>query len=212
MIRFADRREAGQRLAAKLVAYKDRADVIVLGIPRGGVVVAAEIARALAAPLDIFITRKIGAPFNKELAIGAVASDGTVFVDRALIHELRLSEQQVAQASAAQIREIHRRVALYRRDRPPLDLQNKVVILTDDGVATGATTLAALRALKKQNPQRVVLAVPVAPRPVVPHLREECDELVLLDAPEPFFAVGYFYEDFGQVTDDEVIELLHAAA
>ncbi|HZQ10194.1 MAG TPA: phosphoribosyltransferase [Anaerolineae bacterium] len=208
MEKFLDRREAGQRLAEKLIALKGQSAVIVLGIPRGGIVVADEIAQALDAPLDVFITRKIGAPFNHELALGAVASDGTVFLDQALIHQLHIPRILVEHERKKQLREIARRVSLYRGSRAPLIVENKIVILVDDGIATGSTTIAALRALRKQNPQRIILAVPVAPRPSLPILRAECDELVILDSPEPFVAVGLFYEDFGQVTDDKVVEIL----
>lgn len=208
MTRFRDRREAGQQLARKLRAYQDCADAVVLGIPRGGIVVAAEIAHALHAPLDVFIAHKIGAPFNEELAIGAIAGDGTVFLDKALIQELHLPEDRVRQARETQLREIERRAKLYRRDRAPLQLQNKIVIVADDGVATGATTMATLRALRRQDPARLVLAVPVAPRQVMPLLHAECDEVIVLDAPDPFVAVGYFYEDFEQVTDEQVIAFL----
>ncbi len=208
MAKFLDRREAGQLLAAKLATLKEQGAVIVLGIPRGGVVVADQVARALDAPLDVFITRKIGAPFNHELALGAVASDGTVFLDQGLIHQLHIPRILVEHERNKQLREIERRVARYRGNRPPLAVANKIVILVDDGIATGATTITALRALRKQNPQRMILAVPVAPRPSLPILRAECDELVVLASPEPFVAVGLFYEDFGQVTDDEVVEIL----
>src|SRR5581483_2460944 len=190
MEKFLDRREAGQRLAEKLIALKGQSAVIVLGIPRGGIVVADEIAQALDAPLDVFITRKIGAPFNHELALGAVASDGTVFLDQALIHQLHIPRILVEHERKKQLREIARRVSLYRGSRAPLIVENKIVILVDDGIATGSTTIAALRALRKQNPQRIILAVPVAPRPSLPILRAECDELVILDSPEPFVAVG----------------------
>lgn len=212
MIRFSNRRDAGQQLAAKLTAYKDKPDVIVLGIPRGGVVVAAQVARALNVPLDIFITRKIGAPFNHELALGAVASDGTVVLDEPLIHELRVPRRLIERETEIQKREIRRRLELFRKDRPALALENKTVIVVDDGIATGSTIIAALRALRHSRPARLVLAVPVAPVQAVPQLRAECDELVLLDTPEPFMAVGFFYEDFEQVTDEEAVNLLHAAA
>ncbi len=208
MTLFSDRRDAGKQLAAQLVYYKHNTQVSVLGIPRGGIVVADEIARALHAPLDVFIARKIRAPFNEELALGAVASDGTVFLDRALIHELHIPQKLVEHERDNQMREIQRRAELYRHGKPPLALQDKIVILVDDGIATGATTIAALRALKHIHPARVILAVPVAPLQVLPQLRAECDELVLLDAPEPFIAVGYFYEDFEQVTDEQVVEIL----
>ncbi|OQY95308.1 MAG: hypothetical protein B6D41_06295 [Chloroflexi bacterium UTCFX4] len=208
MIRFKNRRAAGQQLAAKLSAYQNRAEVVVLGIPRGGVVIAAEIARALRAPLDIFSARKIGAPFNPELAIGAVAGDGTFFLDDALIRELRLAPELVRQARDAQLREIERREKLYRGDRAPLSLQNKIVIVADDGVATGATTQAALHALRQHSPAHLTLAIPVAPRQVMPQLRAACDQVIVLDTPEPFEAVGFFYADFEQVTDQQVIDLL----
>lgn len=217
MTRFLDRCDAGKKLAAKILrehigaSAKDspRAAMVVLGIPRGGIVVANEIARALDVPLDVFITRKIGAPMNPELALGAVASDGTVFLDHALIQELHIPQKLVARERDAQLREIERRVNLYRRSRPPLDVENKIVILVDDGIATGATTIAALRALRHQDPAQIILAVPIAPRQILPQLRAECDELVLLDAPEPFVAVGYFYEDFEQVSDEQVVEILN---
>ncbi|MCI0477827.1 MAG: phosphoribosyltransferase [Anaerolineales bacterium] len=212
MIRFINRCDAGQQLAVKLVAYENNANVIVLGIPRGGVVVAAEIARALHVPLDVFITRKIGAPFNHELALGAVASDGTVVLDEPLIHELGVSHRQIERECENQKHEIRRRSDLYRQDRRALELENKTVIVVDDGIATGSTMLAALRALRQKKPARIVLAVPVAPFQTVPLLRAECDELVLLGVPEPFIAVGYFYADFEQVTDEEVIQRLRGAA
>ncbi len=163
MIRFSNRRDAGQQLAAKLTAYKDKPDVIVLGIPRGGVVVAAQVARALNVPLDIFITRKIGAPFNHELALGAVASDGTVVLDEPLIHELRVPRRLIERETEIQKREIRRRLELFRKDRPALALENKTVIVVDDGIATGSTIIAALRALRHSRPARLVLAVPVKP-------------------------------------------------
>lgn len=220
MTKFRNRREAGRQLAARLMKGSGlgapsggnlRTDLFVLGIPRGGVVVAVEVARALHAPLDVFITRKIGAPHNPELAIGAVTSDGAVFLDRSLIQHLHIPQNLVDRERDEQQREIQRRLEMFRRDKPPLDLTGKIVILVDDGIATGATTFAALRALKNQQPSRVILAVPVAPRQVIAQLRDECDELVILDSPDPFVAVGYFYEDFEQVSDDEVVELLGTA-
>ncbi|TAH51778.1 MAG: phosphoribosyltransferase [Chloroflexota bacterium] len=211
MICFTDRRDAGKRLAAKLTHYKNNPSANVLGIPRGGVVVAQEIARALDVPLDVFITRKLGAPMNAELAIGAVASDGAVLLDQQLIQQLHISPKFIEHERAKQMREMQRRLEMYRRGKPPLGLQNKIVILVDDGIATGATVFAALRALKNQNPTRVILAVPVAPRQVLPQLRAACDELELLDAPEPFVAVGYFYQDFEQVADEEVVRILSEA-
>lgn len=208
---FEDRRQAGKLLARQLSRYAKKGNVIVLGIPRGGVVVADEVAIALEAPLDVFIARKIGAPFNHELAIGAIASDGTVFLDQALISELGVSAKQVELEREEELREIQRRVEMYRSGALAYPLENRIAILVDDGVATGATTVAALRALKKQNPERRILAIPVAPRQVVPILSAECEELVLLDTPDPFYAVGCFYRDFGQTTDEDVVRILASA-
>lgn len=219
MTRFRNRRDAGRQLAEKILRDHIgseargmlRPDAIVLGIPRGGIVVADEIAQALDVPLDVWITPKIGAPFNAELALGAVASDGTVILDRVLIRQLHIPEKIIEQERAKQMREIQRRAEMYRRGREPLVVENKTVILADDGIATGATTIAALRALKNANPARVILAAPVAPRQVVAELRAESDELVIFATPEPYTAVGYFYEDFGQVTDAEVLRILTEA-
>ena len=205
---FRDRSEAGQLLAARLSALKDDPTVIVLGIPRGGVVVAAEIARALNAPLDIFIAHKIGAPFNPELAIGALTSNGDVLLDEDLIDELQLHRDEITREVASQRAEIARRLEMFRKDRPPLGVAGKTVVLVDDGVATGSTVLAALRALRKQSPARLILAIPVGPAETVARLARECDETMVLATPEPFWAVGRFYFRFDQTQDDEVIALL----
>jgi predicted phosphoribosyltransferase len=209
---FRDRVEAGQKLATRLDFLKDEPHVVVLAIPRGGVVVGAEVARALDAPLDVCITRKIGAPFNPELALGAVASDGTLYLDDLLIAELGVPRQEIEAETAEQIREIARRAKTYRKGRPALNVADQIAVLTDDGVATGSTTLVALRALNKQNPARLILAIPVAPPQVIPTLARECDQVVVLDTPEPFWAVGRFYREFDQTTDAEVVELLEEAA
>ncbi len=211
MILFSDRHDAGQQLAKRLEHLQGRTDVIVLGIPRGGMVVADEVARALQVPLDVFITHKIGAPDNSELAIGAVASDGTTVLDQGLIHELGISSRAVEREKEIQVHELQRRVELYRRGQPPCSLAHKLILISDDGVATGSTTIAALRALAHHHPARRILAVPVAPRQTEPLLERECDELVLLDTPEPFLAVGRFYKEFDQVSDDQVIEILREA-
>ena len=205
---FRDRSEAGQLLAARLSALKDDPTVIVLGIPRGGVVVAAEIARALNAPLDIFIAHKIGAPFNPELAIGALTSNGDVLLDEDLIDELQLHRDEITREVASQRAEIARRLEMFRRNHSPLDVAGKTVVLVDDGVATGSTVLAALRALRKQSPARLILAIPVGPAETVARLARECDETIVLATPEPFWAVGRFYFRFDQTQDDEVIALL----
>jgi len=207
---FQDRRDAGQQLAARLAFLKDQPNVIVLGIPRGGVVVAAEIARALHAPLDVFLAHKLGAPFNPELAIGALTSTGEVWLDEALVAELRLSEREITRETERQRKEIARRLALFRRAtrRAPLDLKNKTAVIVDDGIATGATMLAALRGLRQQKPTRLILAIPVGPPETIQRLAGECDQVVVLDTPEPFWAVGRFYLQFGQTSDEEVIQLL----
>jgi predicted phosphoribosyltransferase len=205
---FKDRADAGQQLAARLAFLTDQPDVIVLGIPRGGVVVAAEIARALHAPLDVFLAHKLGAPFNPELAIGAVTSTDQVLLDETLVAELRLSQKEITREVAHQRKEIARRIRVFRGDRAPLDLKDKIVVIVDDGVATGSTMLAALRALRQQIPARLILAIPVGPPEIIQRLAHECDQVVVLDTPEPFWAVGRFYRAFEQTSDDEVIQLL----
>jgi putative phosphoribosyl transferase len=205
---FQDRREAGKALAGELGSYKETPNTIVLGIPRGGVVVGHEIAKALGAPLDVYITRKIGAPHNPELAIGAVASDGTLLIDHQLVRRLGVSQEYVEAESERQKKEIHRRMAEYRGARPSPQLAGKIVILADDGVATGATTLATIKAIKSQSPAKLILAIPVGPRDSIESLRQEVDELVCLHAPEIFWAVGAFYNVFDQTSDEEVKALL----
>ncbi|MBM4464246.1 MAG: phosphoribosyltransferase [Chloroflexi bacterium] len=207
-MRFRDRQEAGQLLARVLIFLKGKQDVIVLGIPRGGVVVAAEVAKAIGAPLDVYITRKIGAPYNPELAIGAIAGSGEVVLDAGLIGSLGVSPEYVQDETERQRREIERRLRKYRGDQPAQELEGKTVLLVDDGIATGATTLAAIRALKKQKLAELILAVPVGPPDVVARLRGEVDRLVCLDTPQFFWAVGAFYEVFDQTSDEEVVRLL----
>ncbi len=205
---FEDRREAGKALARELAAFRGQENALVLGIPRGGVVVAREVAEALDIPLDVYITRKIGAPHNPELAIGAVASDGTLILDHQLAKRLGVSQDYIDGESERQEREIKRRMSEYRSDRPGLELTGKVVILVDDGVATGATTLATIEAIRTQKPSRLILAVPVGPRDTIQRLKEKVDELYCLHAPEVFWAVGAFYNVFDQTSDDEVKTLL----
>lgn len=205
---FQDRREAGQALARELASFKGSSNLIVLGIPRGGVVVGHEIAKALGAPIDVYITRKIGAPHNPELAIGAVASDGTLIIDQQLVRRLGVEQDYIEEESRRQKDEISRRLSEYRGDRPSPQLAGKIVILVDDGVATGATTLVTIRAIKAQDPSELVLAVPVGPRDSIETLRQEVDKLVCLHAPEIFWAVGAFYNMFDQTSDAEVKALL----
>ncbi|MBM3127319.1 MAG: phosphoribosyltransferase [Chloroflexi bacterium] len=205
---FHDRTDAGKQLAARLAFLKNQPDVIVLGIPRGGIVVAAEIARALNAPLDVFLAHKLGAPFNPELAIGAITSTGEVLLDESLVIELRLSQKEIAREIEHQRKEIARRLAIFRGKRAPLDLKNKTVVIADDGIATGSTMLAALRALRQAQPARLILAIPVGPPETIQRLARESDQVVVLDTPEPFWAVGRFYAQFDQTSDEEVIALL----
>ena len=206
---FANRVDAGRRLAARLEEYRSP-DTIVLAIPRGGVVIGYEVARALDAPLDVTIPRKIGAPGQPELAIGAIGDDVVVLDDRTISY-LHVREEYITDEIERQKAEIERRWRLYRDDRPFPDVKGKTVLLVDDGMATGSTTLAAARAVREKDPGRLVLAVPVAPAESVARLRPEVDEIIVLETPEPFFSVGSWYSVFDQTSDEEVIDLLHRA-
>jgi predicted phosphoribosyltransferase len=205
---FADREEAGRRLAAKLADLADR-DLVVLGVPRGGVEVAAVIADAIGAPLDVVIPRKVGAPGNPELGIGAVAEEVEV-LDQRLIRVLGVGEDYLHREIAAQRVEIRRRAMTYRGDRPPVPIGGRIAVLVDDGVATGGTAVAALRWARARGAERVILAVPVAPAEAVERLKEEADEVRVLATPEPFYSVGQWYEWFPQVSDERVVELLRS--
>ena len=215
---FADRREAGDHLAAALKealmsgshAESDLRDAVVLAIPRGGVEVGASVAEALGATLDVVIPRKVGAPGNPELGLGAVAP-GVEVLDRRLIDTLGVSEGYLRGEIAAQQDEIRRRTEAYRGDRAPVDLQSRVAIVVDDGVATGGTAAAALRWARTRGARMVVLAVPVAPVEALRRLEREADRIVVLATPEPFWAVGQWYLEFGQVSDRRVVELLSRA-
>lgn len=205
--RFRNREEAAKRLAKELLEYLGK-NPVVLAIPRGGIVVAYEVAKALNAPLDLIIPRKIGAPGNPELAVGAVTEDGTTILNQRLVAELGISKGYIELEKERQIQEIKRRIKAYRGDAPPQSLERKTVIVVDDGIATGATMKAAIHSIRKQHPSTIVIATPVGPPDTVEELRREVDKVVCLVAFEPFFAIGQFYEDFGQVSDEEVIRLL----
>ena len=209
---FADRAEAGRRVAAKLAGYAGRADVLVLGIPRGGVAVAAEVARAIDAPMDVFLSRKMGVPGQEELAFGALASGGVRVLDQELIRELNISSEDIERIAERVKSELERRERVYRGGRSALNVTGKTVVLVDDGIATGSSMMAAIQTLRRMRPARLVLAVPVAPASTCKRLREQVDELICIHAPEKFYAIGQFYENFTQATDEEVVELLRGAA
>ncbi|HYK88188.1 MAG TPA: phosphoribosyltransferase [Acidobacteriota bacterium] len=209
---FQNRVEAGRLLAKQLRGYAGRNDVIVLGIPRGGVPVAFEVAMALKAPLDIFLSRKLGVPGQEELAFGAIASGDIRVLDRHLVEGLNISEQEIDQITKTVETELERRERVYRGNRSPLQVEGKTVLLIDDGIATGSSMRAAIRALRQMRPARIVVAVPVAPFHTCKLLRSEADELICIQEPEFFYAIGQFYDDFSQVTDEEVTELLRRAA
>ncbi len=204
---FKHRQDAGQQLGESLQRYKPE-NTVVLGIPRGGVVVAAEVAKFLNAPLDVIIPRKLGAPHNPEVAIGALTQDGTVILDEVTVRRLGLSNAQINQMVEDVSVEIQRRVEKYRSGKTGLELRGKTVIVVDDGIATGFTVQAALQSVKKSGADKLILAVPVAPADTVSIFREIVDSLVCLYIPEEFYAVGQFYNDFDQTSDEEVIKLL----
>jgi predicted phosphoribosyltransferase len=206
--RFRNRTDAGRQLAEKMAAYVDRPDVLVLALPRGGVPVGYEVARALGAPLDVFLVRKLGVPRYEELAMGAVATGGVRVLNDEIVRGLGISEREIDAVVARELQELARRERLYRGDRPPPDVAGRTVILADDGLATGATMRAAVAALRLQQPARIVIAVPTASPDTCEALKAEADDVVCAITPEPFFAVGHWYEDFAQTSDDEVRELL----
>jgi putative phosphoribosyl transferase len=211
MTHFADRRHAGQALAARLEHYRHHPDVVVLGLPRGGVPVAWEVALALSTPLDVFIVRKLGFPGQEEYAMGAIASGG-VRVLNPDVERLRIPKAQIEAVAAREQEELERRERLYRRGRKPLPLTGRIVIIVDDGLATGSSMRAAVAAVKRHEPRRIVVAVPVAAPEACEDFRAEVDEVVCVQTPDPFRAVGLWYESFDQTRDEEVSELLEAAA
>ena len=207
---FQNRIDAGKKLAKKLSEYGG-CDVVVLAIPRGGVIVGFEVAKELNAPLDIVIPRKIGAPNNPELAIGAVTQDGTVMLNSEVVLFLGVQEEYIEDEKRKQIKEIERRMKKYRGDAVYPKLEGKIVILVDDGLATGATTRAAIASIRRQKPSMLILAIPVGPRDTIDGLKREVDKIVFLSTPEPFYAIGQFYLNFEQTTDDEVVNILRIA-
>jgi predicted phosphoribosyltransferase len=209
--RFRNRAEAGQLLAAKLSDFAERKDVLVLALPRGGVPVAFEVAKALKAPLDIFLVRKLGLPGQEELAMGAIATGGVRVVNEDVVRYLRIPNEVIDRVAAEEQRELVRRERAYRDDRPAPDVAGRTVILIDDGLATGSTMRAAVAALRKQNPARIIVAVPTAATQTCEELRGEVDDIVCATTPEPFLGVGRWYVDFTQTTDEEVRDLLRRA-
>lgn len=209
---FRDRTEAGQVLATKLAAYANRPDVVVLALPRGGVPVAFEIARALHAPLDVIIVRKLGVPGQKELALGAIASGGVRVLNDDVVQMLAISDKVINEIAVQEQHEVERRERLYRADRPAIDVHGRTVILVDDGIATGATMRAAVTAVRQFQPAHIIIAVPAAASSTCDEFAAEVDELVCVIRPEAFFAVGFWYKHFSQTTDEEVRDLLQQAA
>ena len=208
--KFKDRIQAGRLLATKLAAYANRSDVIVLALPRGGVPVAWEVAKSLKAPLDVLVVRKLGVPYQPELAMGAIASGGIRVLNEEVLRYLEISPADIEAVAAREQRELERRERLYRGGRPMPKVRDRIVILVDDGIATGTTMRSAVLALKQQEPARIIIAVPTAAQSSCDEYRSEADriECVCLMTPEPFFAVGLWYENFDQTTDDEVREVL----
>lgn len=211
-IGFRDRTEAGQLLAERLRHYEGRNEAIVLALPRGGVPVGFEIATRLGLPLDVFVVRKLGVPGQRELAMGAIASGGIRVLNEDVLRAIPYAAETVAEITAEEAREVERRERDYRQDRPPPELAGRTVILVDDGLATGATMLAAIAALRQKSPAKIVVAVPVCPPETLAETRRVADEVVALFAPDWFRGVGQFYENFEQLSDETVRDLLARAA
>lgn len=204
---FKNRADAGRKLAEELMGFVNQ-ETVILAIPRGGVVVAAEVAKALNAPMDLVIPRKLGAPQNEELAIGAVAGPNEAILDEHLVKSMQISEDYIRQAIAKELKEIERRRQLYLGNCPEIELFDKIAIIVDDGLATGATARAAIRAVRLKKPRRILLAVPVGPWQTVKLIEQEADEVICLEMPVSFYAVGQFYQNFTQVNDSRVIDIL----
>jgi putative phosphoribosyl transferase len=209
--KYRDRYEAGRELAGHLGAYRERGDVLVLALPRGGVPVGFEVAKALKAPLDVFLVRKLGVPGHEELAMGAIATGGTVVLNEEVVQGLRIPGRVIEEVAAREAEELARRGSAYRDGRPPPEVAGRVVILVDDGLATGSTMRAAAEAVRRQGPARVVVAVPVAAAQTCDEMGAQADEVVCAATPEPFYAVGLWYDDFTPTSDEEVRRLLRRA-
>lgn len=208
---FQNRQEAGIKLAHELEMYKDREDVVVLGIPRGGVVTAYEVAKELNCPLDVTIARKIGAPSNPEFALGAVGEKGEVVLNPDVACEIKLGDPYIKEEAGRQREEIKRRLEMFREGGKGIDFKNKIVIIVDDGIATGSTMQAAVKSVREDKPSKIVVAIPVAPPQSIEELEQEADEVVCLHQDPYFMAVGQFYSEFSQTEDEEVIEILKKA-
>jgi predicted phosphoribosyltransferase len=211
-MQFQNRTHAGRLLARSLAGYRNQPNVLVLGLPRGGVPVAYEVASALNAPLDVFIVRKLGVPGHEELAMGAIASGGVRFLNDSVVRQLHISQSTIDAVTKLESDEICRRERLYRGYRPELNVAGLNVILVDDGLATGSTMKAAIAALRRQYPARVIVAVPTAPSNTCHELEQDADEVICAVTPESFYSVGQWYEDFEQTTDSEVTDLMRTAA
>ena len=205
---FRNRQYAGRQLVQQLADLAGSKDLLVLGVPRGGVPVAFEVAQYLHAPLDVFLSRKLGGPGREELAFGAITADGNRYLDEATVAEARLKPEEIDRIARATQKMLQERARIYRNGRPQVQVEGRTVILIDDGIATGASMYTAMRVLQAMKPRCLIVAVPVAPRLTCNWLRPHTDRLVVLHAPEEFYAVGQFYDDFSQVSDDEVIDLL----
>jgi putative phosphoribosyl transferase len=207
-MRFSNRTEAGKLLAQKLKAYANLSDVIVLALPRGGVPVGFEIAKELNIPFDVCVVRKLGIPHHKELAMGAIASNGVRVLNYDILSEWNIPDKIIDKVSAKELRELRRREHSYRDNRSVINVKNRTVILVDDGIATGSTMRAVIALMRQQKPKQIIVAVPVAPKSVCKELQTEVDKLVCLTMPEPFYAVGLWYENFPQTSDEQVHQLL----
>lgn len=207
---YNDRYDAGQKLAEKLTKYTNDKPII-MALPRGGVVVGYEVAKMLKAPLDVIVARKIGAPFQPELGVGAIAPNGIRILNNELIRLLNIPESAVEEVIQKETIEMNRRINFYRKDLPLSDLKDKIVIVVDDGLATGVSTNAAVSAIRQMQPKKIVLAVPVAPPNTASRFKREVDEFICLNQPPDFYAVGYYYKNFTQTTDEEVVDLLQKA-